>query len=221
VERDQRRRRFSPFRGNSLAVRRPTLSTKALAVPKLAPGASRAMASYSQLSTGSWAGRAAHERQPDVRAERIVRAARGDADHQAIRAAHLDASADDRGIGAKAPLPQRFADDDRALGVLKVIVGTEEASDDRLRAQDGEEVLGDRGGVHALGRCVLRGEIRRHQLGDGDLGEHLAVGFPQQVVVVRDGLPDGAQRRVDGHRVHEFIGMRVRETRAAARRSPC
>ena len=78
---------------------------------------------------------AADEWEPDLRPQRIIGLPLGHADHDAVRAADFDAAANDRGVGAEAAFPQRFADDDPAFPVFEVIVLHKKAARERIGAE--------------------------------------------------------------------------------------
>ncbi len=144
------------------------------------------------------------------------------ADDGVGRAVQHDLAADDGGIAAEARLPEAVAQDDGPRGPLAVILGQEDAAEERRRAQQGKEVGGERGALQPLG-IALAAEVggerqhRPHRL------EGRAHALPVAVVGGRQlhlavplcelGLPEPGQplglgegQRADQHVVGEGEG---------------
>ncbi len=90
--------------------------------------------------------------QPDVVAHRKVEAGRHDADNGELATIDGDGAADDRGIGAEAPPPERVADQrHRLMPDVGAVLGPEAAAARRLDAEQREETRRHRAAAHALG----------------------------------------------------------------------
>ena len=96
--------------------------------------------------------RALRRRHVHVVFHRILRNRRQHSDHGVRAVVHLEKLADDVRIAAVAALPVFVAQNQNGVGAVIFIGGDEGAAQHRLHAQHIEEIRGDHGGVHALGR---------------------------------------------------------------------
>ena len=163
---------------------------------------------------GRGAKRARRRRHVDVVLLRVVRHVRQHADDGVRPVVHLEHLPDDVPVAAELALPVRVADDQHRRRARLVVVGHERAAEDRLDAEDAEEVRRDHAGVDAIGLAALQ-QVEIHLVEFDqrlELGRLVAVG---EVFLDRHagvGAADERRRLADQHQpIAVGVGQRLQE----------
>ena len=128
---------------------------------------------------------------PQLRVGRELHAARQDADDDDRLAVDADRLAEDAGIGGVAVRPQAVAEDGDALRVLAAVLGREVAAEERLLAEQPEEIFG-----HPRARLLFRhrlvvGDVHRVLGERAHVGEGLGLRAPVEQLLVRHAAGPG------------------------------